>query len=273
LAICLILAAILNSNSLGSEPTNQNSTNQTHKTQTEQIHLERSYKFLPYLQALFICILLIANLIGAGKISQIEFTIPVFNKLISFPIGTGILFFPISYLIGDLLTEVYGFAQSRRLIWIGFGALILSTCVVQFIVWVPASAEWPNQTAYEKVFSISWRIVASSITAFAVGEFVNSYVMAKMKLITNGSKLWTRTIGSTICGEACDTLIFYPLAFLGNPDFPPSLIAGIMLANYLGKVLWEIIATPLTYAIIRWLKKSEHEDFYDRQTNFSPFHL
>lgn len=136
---------------------------------------------------------------------------------------------------------------------------------------MPAAPGWTHQAAYEEVFAISWRIAASSLVAFAIGEFVNSFVMAKMKIWTNGSKLWTRTIGSTVCGEAMDTLVFYPLAFLGNPDFTLPLLGQIMLANYTGKVVWEVLATPLTYAAVGWLKKAEHEDYFDKETDFNPF--
>lgn len=238
-------------------------------------HLTRreNYKYLHYIQALFICVILIVNLVGAGKVSLIHFQLPFGGHEFHWPIGTSILFFPLSYLIGDLLTEVYGYSPSRQVIWTGFGLLIFSTLMVQFIVAMPPAPNWPHQKAYEEVFAISWRIAASSLTAFAAGEFVNSFVLAKMKVFTNGSKLWTRTIGSTICGEAIDTLIFYPLAFLGNPDFPLLLLGQIMLSNYLVKVLWEILATPLTYIAVNWLKKAEAEDYFDRNTDFNPFHL
>ncbi|MDX1921209.1 MAG: queuosine precursor transporter [Candidatus Caenarcaniphilales bacterium] len=230
-----------------------------------------NYKYIGYIQALFICLLLVINLIGAAKVSLISIPLPFVDKIWAFPIGTGIIFFPLSYLIGDVLTEVYGYSYSRKVIWTGFGSLILATLMVQFIVSMPAAPDWTHQKAYEEVFNISWRIAASSLTAFAIGEFVNSFVMAKMKIWTNGSKLWTRTIGSTICGEAMDTLVFYPLAFLGNPDFPLLLLGQIMLANYLGKVVWEVLATPLTYLVVNWLKRAEHEDYFDKETDFNPF--
>jgi queuosine precursor transporter len=231
---------------------------------TEANSKRSNYKYLSYIQALFICLLLIINLIGAAKVVLVNFTL--FGKVVSFPIGAGIVFFPISYLIGDLLTEVYGYSASRRVIWSGFGALIFGTLMVQAIVQMPPANNWPHQAAYEEVFSFSWRIVASSLVAFAMGEFVNSFVMAKLKLATKGSHLWSRTIGSTICGEAMDTLVFYPLAFIGNPDFSLQLIGQIMLANYIGKVIWEVVATPFTYVLVNWLKKAEHEDYFDTNT-------
>jgi len=233
----------------------------------------RNYKYLHYIQALFICVILIVNLVGANKVSILNVSFPFWPYSLSWPFGTGILFFPVSYLIGDLLTEVYGYATSRMVIWTGFAVLILSTLMVQFILLMPPAPDWPHQKAYEDVFSISWRIASASLIAFASGEFVNSFVMAKMKLLTKGNQLWTRTIGSTIFGEAVDTILFYPLAFLGNAAFSPSLIGQIMLSNYLVKVCWEIIATPLTYFVINWLKKAEAEDYFDTNTNFNPFHI
>jgi queuosine precursor transporter len=232
-----------------------------------------NHRYLPYIQAIFISVLLVINLVSASKVSLIQFTLPLVNHLVSFPIGTGILFFPISYLIGDLLTEVYGYSISRRVIWTGFGVLIFSTLMIQFVVNMPPAPGWPHQKAFEEVFAVSPRMAASSIVAFAAGEFANSFVLAKMKVLTGGSKLWARTIGSTICGEALDTLIFYPLAFLGNPDFSLGLLGSIMLVNYLGKVTWEVIATPLTYVVVGWLKKAEGEDYFDKNTDFNPFHL
>ena len=215
--------------------------------------------------------MLIINLVGAGKISVLDFKL--FGEHFVIPFGTGIVFFPLSYLIGDVLTEVYGYSPSRKVIWSGFGILIFATLMVQFIVAMPPMPGWPHQKAYEEVFNISWRVAASSLIAYSVGEFANSFVMAKMKLLTNGSKLWARTIGSTVCGEALDTLIFYPMAFLGNPDFPLPLLGSIMLVNYAAKVLWETAATPLTYLVVGWLKKAEAEDYYDKDTDFNPFHL
>ena len=144
--------------------------------------------------------------------------------------------------------------------------------MVQFILLMPPAPSWPHQKAFEETLGISWRISLSSFVAFATGEFINSFVMAKMKVLTKGSKLWMRAIGSTVCGEAFDTLLFYPLAFWGNPDFPIALLGQIMLANYLGKVIWEIVAMPLTYIIVNWLKKAEDEDYFDTNTDFNPFH-
>lgn len=183
------------------------------------------------------------------------------------------MFFPVSYLIGDVLTEVYGYSKSRRVIWIGFGALVFCLLAVKLIVWMPPAPDWPNQAAYETVFSNAPRVVMSSILAYFCGEFSNSFVMAKMKIFTGGKYLFTRTIGSTMAGEAVDTIIFYPLAFGGLVAFPWPLICKVMAANYFLKVMWEVIATPATYKIVNFLKKKENEDFYDYKTNFNPFVL
>ena len=171
------------------------------------------------------------------------------------------------------MTEVYGYAKSRRVIWIGFFSLVLSTIAIQLIVSMPPANEWPNQKAYETVFSNAGRTVFSSMLAFWAGEFANSFTLAKMKILTGGKHLWTRTIGSTIVGEAVDTLIFYPLAFGGLITFPWHLIFKVMAANYVLKVFWEVIATPITYKVVAFLKKKENEDYYDYKTDFNPFVL
>jgi queuosine precursor transporter len=183
--------------------------------------------------------------------------------------GAGILFFPISYVIGDVLTEVYGYARARRCVWVGFGALLFMAFMSWVVVKLPPAAGWPNQAAYETVFGSTWRIVLASITAFWAGEFVNSFVLAKMKIWTQGQKLWTRTIGSTFFGQAVDSLIFYPLAFLGVWD--TAQVVQVLITNWLLKVLWEIILTPATYAVVGWLKRHEGVDIFDDDTNFTPF--
>ena len=221
----------------------------------------KSYKYLDIATVSFVVVLLLSNFVANNKFSQIG----------SFAFGSGIIFFPASYLLGDILTEVYGYSKSRRVIWIGFGFMLLSTLVVQIILWLPSAQGWLNQKAYEAVFSNTGRTVFSSILAFWAGEFANSYTLAKMKIITSGKYLWTRTIGSTIVGEGVDTLIFYPLAFGGLLSFPWHLIFSVMLANYFLKVMWEVIATPVTYKVVAYLKKVENEDYYDTKTNFNPF--
>jgi len=236
---------------------------------------QRNYQYLGYIQAIFVSVLIIVNLVAANKIGKFTLFNPAsifgFSKSFSFEFTAGLLFFPISYLIGNILTEVYGYSASRRVIWSGFGCLILVNLMIQIILMVPPAQSWELQSSYQEVFSSSFRISLSSMLAYAAGEFVNSYSLAKFKLITNGAHLWTRTIGSTILGEAIDTLIFYPLAFGG--DWTLNLMIIVMKNNYIAKVVWEIFATPLTYFIVDFLKKSEQEDFFDRKTNFSPWKL
>lgn len=223
----------------------------------------KRYKYLDLITVIFVVVLLLSNLVANNKISQVQ----------NFVFGSGIIFFPLSYLIGDILTEVYGYSKSRRVNWIGFGSMILSIIAIQIILFLPPADGWNNQSAYETVFSNVPRTVIASVIAFWAGEFSNSFTLAKMKILTKGQFLWTRTIGSTIIGEAVDTLIFYPLAFGGLASFPWHLIFKVMAANYTLKVLWEVIATPLTYKIVSFLKKKEHEDYYDYKTDFSPFVL
>ena len=218
--------------------------------------------------AAFVAVLLCSNLIGVHKVSSVN--LPLYGEYIY---GTGVLFFPLSYLFGDILTEVYGYARSRKVIWAGFGALVFASIMAWVVTSLPAaktmSAE--QQAAVNLIFGQTWRIVAASLTAFWLGEFVNSFVLAKMKLATNGKYLWMRTIGSTFAGEAVDSLIFYPLAFLGT--WSNEQVISVMIGNYFLKVFWEIVATPVTYKIVAFLKKAEHEDFYDRGTDFNPFIL
>lgn len=218
--------------------------------------------------AAFVAVLLCSNLIGVHKVSSVN--LPFYGEYIY---GTGVLFFPLSYLFGDILTEVYGYARSRKVIWAGFGALVFASIMAWVVTSLPAaktmSAE--QQAAVNLIFGQTWRIVAASLIAFWLGEFVNSFVLAKMKLATNGKYLWMRTIGSTFAGEAVDSLIFYPLAFLGT--WSNEQVISVMIGNYFLKVFWEIVATPVTYKIVAFLKKAEHEDFYDRGTDFNPFIL
>ncbi|MBI3590105.1 MAG: queuosine precursor transporter [Candidatus Melainabacteria bacterium] len=221
----------------------------------------KSYKYLDIATVTFVVVLLLSNFVANNKFAQIS----------KFAFGSGIIFFPISYLLGDILTEVYGYAKSRRVIWIGFSAMLISTLAIQIVLCLPPAHDWPNQKAYETVFSNAPRTVFSSMLAFWAGEFANSFTLAKMKILTGGKYLWTRTIGSTVIGEAVDTLIFYPLAFGGLIAFPWHLIFSVMAANYTLKVLWEVIATPFTYKAVAFLKKQEHEDYYDYKTDFSPF--
>jgi uncharacterized integral membrane protein (TIGR00697 family) len=216
--------------------------------------------------AAFVTVLICSNLIGPAKIAQVDF--PVIGA-VSF--GAGVLFFPISYVFGDILTEVYGYARSRRVIWAGFAGLAFAAVMSAVVVWLPPAPFWTNQPAYEIAFGSTWRIAGASLIAFLCGEFVNSFVLAKMKILTRGRWLWTRTIGSTIFGEGVDSALFYPLAFWGL--IPDERLPQIMLVQFVSKVGLEVVFTPITYAVVGWLKRAEHEDYYDRDTDFNPFTL
>jgi uncharacterized integral membrane protein (TIGR00697 family) len=229
---------------------------------------ERQYKYFDLVMAAFVAVLLCSNLIGVHKVSSVD--LPFYGEYI---FGTGVLFFPLSYLFGDILTEVYGYARSRKVIWAGFGALIFASVMSLVVTSLPSAKTMSpeQQAAVNMIFGQTWRIVLASLTAFWLGEFVNSFVLAELKVLTEGRYLWMRTIGSTFAGEAVDSLIFYPVAFLGT--WSNEQLITVMIGNYFLKVLWEVIATPLTYKIVAFLKKAEHEDFYDRETDFNPFTL
>jgi uncharacterized integral membrane protein (TIGR00697 family) len=218
--------------------------------------------------AAFVAVLLCSNLIGVHKVSSIN--LPYFGEYIY---GTGVLFFPLSYLFGDILTEVYGYARSRKVIWAGFGALIFASVMAYVVTSLPPAKTMSadQQTAVNLIFGQTWRIVVASLLGFWAGEFVNSFVLAKMKILTAGKYLWTRTIGSTFAGEAVDSAIFYPIAFLGT--WSTEQVVSVMIGNYFIKVLWEILATPLTYKVVGFLKRIEREDYFDTETNFNPFVL
>jgi len=221
--------------------------------------MRRVYRYYDLVMASFVTVLLCSGIIGVTKVTAIA----------GFSFGTAVLFFPLSYLFGDILTEVYGYARSRRVIWAGFAALGFASFMSWIVRILPAAPDWPYQEAYDAVFGQTPRIVAASLTAFWAGEFANSYVLAKLKIRTEGRYLWTRTIGSTIVGEAVDSMVFYPGAFWWV--WPPDLVLRVMIANYFIKVGWEALATPFTYKIVAFLKRAENEDYYDRTTNFNPF--
>lgn len=221
----------------------------------------RVYRYYDLVMAAFVTVLLCANLIGASKVAT----------LFGFTFGAGVLFFPISYVFGDILTEVYGYARARKVVWAGFGAMIFASFMSFTVLRFPPAPGWPHQAAFETVFGGTPRIVLASLVAYFCGEFCNSFVLAKLKLRTEGRLLWTRTIGSTIVGEAVDSLIFYPLAFLGV--WSNELVVRVLIGNYLLKVGWEIVITPLTYRIVNFLKHAEREDYFDRTTDFTPFSL
>jgi hypothetical protein len=221
----------------------------------------KKFKFYDLIMAAFVTILLCSNIIGAEKVVSIA----------GFSFGAGILFFPISYFFNDILTEVYGYARSRKVVWAGFAAMGFASFMSWVVVSLPPAQGWIHQDAYEVVFSQTPRIVVASLVAFFSGEFVNSFTLAKMKVFTSGRFLWIRTIGSTIAGEAADSIIFYPIAFYGF--WPNDLLITVMITNYVLKVSWEVIATPVTYRVVNFLKRKEHEDYYDKETNFTPFSI
>ena len=228
----------------------------------------RTYRYYEFVMAAFVTVLICSNLIGPAKIAQIE--LPLVGTFI---IGAGALFFPISYVFGDILTEVYGYARARRVIWAGFAGLAFASFMAAVVVALPPAPFWSHQGAYEVAFGSTWRIVAASMVAYFCGEFVNSYVLARMKVLTEGRWLWTRTIGSTIVGEAVDSTLFYPLAFYGSGIIPDDKLPLVMLAQFVAKVAVEVVFTPVTYRLVAFLKRAEGEDFYDRKTDFNPFTL
>lgn len=243
--------------------------------QVAAAHNPRHYKYYSLLMAAFVTVLLCSNLIGPGKSAIIElpFALPFIGAALVF--GAGNIFFPISYIFGDILTEVYGYARARRVIWAGFGAMIFATLMSWVVIRLPLNPDEAFneklQPALELVFGNTWRIVVGSIIAFWVGDFANSYVMAKMKLWTEGRFLWTRTIGSTVVGQGLDSLIFYPIAFAGI--WQADTLVKVVLFNWAFKVVVEALFTPVTYFVVNRLKRAEGEDYYDRRTNFTPFSL
>jgi len=229
---------------------------------------QRSYRYFEFVMAAFVTVLICSNLIGPAKISQFE--LPLIGTVV---LGAGALFFPISYVFGDILTEVYGYARARRVIWAGFAGLGFASFMAAVVVALPPAPFWQHQPHYEVAFGSTWRIVAASMVAYFCGEFVNSFVLARMKILTAGKWLWTRTIGSTIVGEAVDSALFYPLAFYGSGIIPDDKLPLVMLAQFVAKVAVEVLFTPVTYKIVAWLKRAENEDYYDRKTDFNPFSL
>ena len=226
----------------------------------------RRLRYFDFIMVAFVTILLLSNVLGAGKVAVIQ--LPLIGE---WPFGAGILFFPLAYVLGDVLTEVYGYARARRCIWAGTIALMFMALMSAIVVALPPAQDWGGQAAYEQVFGQVPRIVLASILAFWAGEFVNSFVMAKMKLLTEGRHLWTRTIGSTFAGQGIDSLIFYPLAFWGAPGWTNELVIVVLFTQWALKVGWEVVLTPVTYAVIGLLKRREGIDVYDERTEFTPF--
>lgn len=217
------------------------------------------FRYFDFVMAAFVAILLLSNVIGAAKPAQIW----------GFTFGAGILFFPLSYVIGDVLTEVYGYSRARRCVWAGFAAVLFMAFMSWVVVSLPPAPGWEGQAAYESVFGQVPRIVLASVAAFWAGELVNAYVLARMKIWTKGKHLWSRTICSTVFGQGVDSLIFYPLAFLGV--WETQTVVMVMVTNWALKVAWEILLTPATYAVVGFLKRREGVDVFDEGTDFTPF--
>lgn len=224
------------------------------------------FRYYDLVLVAFVVILVASNVIGAAKIAIID--LPLLGE---FQYGAAILFFPLSYVIGDILTEVYGYARARRAVWAGFGAMLFIAAMSAFVVGLAPAPGWENQGAYEALFGQTPRIIFASVTAFWVGELANAFVMARMKLFTEGRHLWTRTIGSTIVGQAFDSLLFYPLAFYGI--WSNEQLLTILVTQFVLKVGWEALLTPVTYWVVGRLKRAEGVDIFDRDTDFTPFSI
>ncbi len=240
-------------------------------TQPNPSRMVRNYRFFDLVMVSFVAVYLCSNLIGPAKAAQINTPWLEWLGVTHLAFGAGVLFFPLSYVFGDILTEVYGFARARKVIWAGFGAMAFAALMATVVVALPPAPGWPNQAAYETVFGQTPRIVMASMIAYFCGEFVNSFVLAKMKLADSGRRMGWRFVVSTIFGEGVDSLLFYPIAFYGTWD--NDLLLKIMTAQWLLKVTVEVVMLPVTVRIVRALKKSEAEDYYDRNTNFTPFSL
>jgi uncharacterized integral membrane protein (TIGR00697 family) len=233
--------------------------------------IHRTYRYYDLVMALFVTVLLISNLLSSAKIIDLKTALGPID--LAFDAGT--LVFPVSYIFGDVLTEVYGYKRSRRVIWTGFGANVLLGFFVWFAGVLPGESEWMDyagQDAYDAILGGVSGLIVASLVAYFLGEFSNSYVLAKMKVWTEGRWLWTRTIGSTLVGQAVDTTIFMLIATVLGV-FPPEILLSLIVTNYILKVGFEASLTPLTYRIINTLKAVEHEDYYDRTTDFNPFRL
>ena len=222
--------------------------------------MEKNYKYLGSISVFFVSVLLISN-VASTKIVDFNW----------FTFDGGTLLFPLSYIFGDILTEVYGYKRSRKVIWLGFFMALLMSLIFIIVGKLPSAPGWDNQVAYDLILGLTPRIVIASLVAYTCGEFSNSYILAKMKIWTKGKWLWTRTIGSTIIGEFIDSILFILIAFLGI--LPGALLLTLIISNYIFKTLVEVIFTPVTYKVVNFLKKKEAEDYYDIDTNFNPFNL
>lgn len=221
----------------------------------------KGYKYLVLISGMFSSVLILSNILSNAKVVTVgPFTLP-----------GGTVLFPIAYVFGDLLTEVYGYSTSRKVIWTGFFSQVLTASTIILVGLLPAAPFWENQEAYEKILSGVYRINIASVLAYFSGEFFNSFVLAKMKVLTKGRHMGVRFVASTVVGEIVDSVIFFSVAFAGIYGFSELFIMG--LSGFAFKVLWEIVALPVTIPFVNWLKRQENEDFYDLDTNFNPFHL
>ena len=228
---------------------------------------QRSFKYYDFIMAAFVCVLLCSNLIAPAKAAQ--FTLPFVGPV---TFGADLFFFPISYIFGDILTEVYGYGRDRRVVWAGFCALVFAAFMAFVVVNLPPAQNGfmtVYQAQIEGVFGNTWRIVAGSIIAFTCGSFVNSFVLAKMKIATQGRYLWARIVGSTVVGQLFDTVVFFLIAFYGI--WPNEQLVAVIVAQYLFKTLWEALIYPVTARVVAFLKRVEGVDHYDRSTDFNPF--
>ncbi len=220
----------------------------------------KNYRYLGAISVFFVSVLLISN-IASTKI--VDFGWFIFDA--------GTLLFPLSYIFGDILTEVYGYKKARQVIWLGFFSALMMSVVFFIVGKLPPAADWNNQIAYDTILGVTPRIVVASLVAYAIGSFSNSFILTKMKIWSKGKYLWMRTIGSTLVGELLDSTIFILIAFLGV--FSPALLVTLIISNYIFKTLVEILFTPVTYKIVNFLKRNENEDYYDIDTNFNPLSL
>ncbi len=218
----------------------------------------KSYRYLGIIGMVFVAVLLISN-VASSKILDLGW----------FTFDGGTILFPLSYIFGDIITEVYGYGQSRKIIWTGFFCALLMSAVFIIVGKLPPAEGWNNQAAYDAILGLTPRIVAASLVAYLAGSFSNSFILAKMKILTQGKWLWMRTIGSTIVGELVDTLLFVVIAFWGVIPWP--LLVALIISNYIFKTGMEAALTPVTYRVVKFLKRSEAEDYYDTNTSFNPF--
>ncbi len=221
-------------------------------------HSSIGYRYFSIVTGVFVTCLIISNIITVKIVAVGDVVM-----------SAAITIFPISYIFGDILTEVYGYARSRQVIWTGFACNLLAVLAIQIGAWLPAAPFWEGQAAYEQILGYAPRLLLASFIAYLVGEFTNSFVLAKLKIVTQGKWLWTRTISSTLVGEGFDTALFTLIAFTGT--LTPEVMVNISLTEWTLKCLYEIFATPLTYAVVNYLKRAEREDYYDYHTDFNPF--